>query len=248
MFEKNKNRMIILALVVFQSLTVLWTAFIAMGSNAMGHIEIALAIIAVIGVGTSSAYYVLQKVLSLKEERDSQWMENINDIATDSQNVLLANEVVSMMTEQTQEQMEEMSPLVCKIATLIQSQIGKSESCLSHLMQVDQILHVTSEAIVSLSEKTEQIRTEDVQLMNDIRGIRGQLMLAKEALLAHEHLLTEKVSELAEDSMELAKATEKTMASIESQQQCVSAMKDSFKKIEMMGARLSVALQDRQVV
>lgn len=248
MKEKNMRRYLVLMLLVFQSLTVLATVLLSKASHTLGWIGTVLIIIAIIGGVTGMMTIVVQTIYQNMKKNQSEWVSGVQAIANDSQNVLLANEVVSMLTEQTHEHMVSICPMVKEIAHKLNEQVGRTESCLTHMMQVDHILHMTNESIVMLSEKTEEIRTNDVALMNEIRGIRGQLVLAKEALLTHEHIMAEKISEIAEESSILSKIMVEAMENIDQQQQCVSEIKDSFKKIELMGAKLSVAMEDGRMI
>lgn len=245
MNEKKLKRMLGIVLMVLQSVTMLSTALLAMGTAHLNELQIGLLLVSLLGVGTGGSYMLLKNYFQSNGEGSNELLKSI---ATDSQNVLLANEVVSMMADASHDQIENAAPKLCKIASIVESQMGKAESCLSHLLQVDQILQVTSEAIIDLSEKTEQINTQDVRLMNDIRGLRGQLMLSKEALMAHERLLTEKISELSEESVELAKTAEETLSMLGAHHECTKELRESFKHIERLSTRLNLALQEGQLV
>lgn len=248
MKEKNMHKYLVLTLLVFQSLTVLATVLLSKVSSQLDRIGIVLIITAIIGGMTFMMSFVVQKIYGSIRKSQSEWVSGVQAIANDSQNVLLANEVVSMLTEQTHEHMVSICPMVKEIARKLNEQVGRTESCLTHMMQVDHILHMTNESIVMLSEKTEEIRTNDIGLMNEIRGIRGQLVLAKEALLTHEHIMAEKISEIAEESSALSNIMNEAMATMDNQEKCVSEIKESFKKIELMGAKLSVAMEDGQMI
>lgn len=220
-------------------LVIVWTAFVTSPKSGLTGWQ-KIGVLAVTGslFAALSTSMVWRRAYAMKE-RLSMQMEKLSG---NSQEVLLASEAMAVMTDDTHTRSKALEDGIRVVSNQLKAHVGCVDDSITHLMQIELIIGKMNDAFEQIFEKTEGIKTDDHRLVHDIRGLRGELKLAKEALSGHEEALTANLTALAEGGLKLADDAESAIFKFEEHHRCMCHLRDNYKKIDDLSIQLEGVL------